>query len=246
MKSIKTLFCAATIGAMALSTNAFADGPVILARLNLSGTITVNTNVSGTTRGSTTSLKPYKLSFNTRNIVSLLNASTNFQAWLLYQTGSISNLPATTTFAYDIYNYFIWAVLPKGSPLTNVLMQGFDSATNYDFFVQMDIDQMSSTFSLNTITGGGSEQDQLSQWIIEINDNMPVPTVIYAEGQMNLNWSASPVKNETQKLTVSANFSGSGSSILKGWLGTDTVKASGSGTAAAVPSGNWPFWTWWN
>jgi hypothetical protein len=242
MKPTQALLCALILGATTLVTNAIPAAPV-LARLNLSGIITVNTNDIAD-NGKATTLRPSRRSYNTKDIVNLLNSSTNFNNYLLCYTGTITNLPAKTYFAYDIYGYNIYAVLPDGS---TVLMQGTDCSANFFSFLSMDFSQISASYSKNDSTGAGSESDQLSDWWIEIIDyNNPV-TDIRIQGQMNLNWSAGPLNNGiTRKLTVSDSFIGNGHAEYKGFMGTGTGKASGSGMQPSVISNDWPFWIWWN
>jgi hypothetical protein len=243
MKPTKILMCALALGAMTFVTNAAPVAPVLI-KLNLSGTIIVNTN-SSVDNGKTSVLKPIKRSYNTKDIVKLLNASTNFNNYLDCVTdGAITNLPAGTYFAYDLYGYNIDAVLPDGS---TVLMQGFDCSNppNFFSFLSMDFGQIGANYSMN-IKGAGSETDQLSEWWIEIIDYNNPTTDIRVQGQMNLTWSAGALSNNTRKLNVSANFTGSGDAEYQGFPGTGIGKAGGSGSAASVISDDWPFWIWWN
>jgi len=244
MKLNKILLCTLAAGAMTFITNAAPAQPTILAKLNLSGSVIVNTN-SAVDNGSKTTLKPFKTSFNVKDIVSLLNASPVFTNWLNCTTeGSISTLPPKTTFAYDIYGYYIYAVLPTGGVIR---MEGFDCSDVYHYFLDMDFDEMSANYSFNDNTGTGSETDQLSEWWVELDDYNSPETDVYLQGQMVLKWSAGKVAAATRSLSVSSTFNnGSGDAEVMGYFGTGVGKASGSGKASSVSFSLWPFWNWWD
>ena len=242
MKLKKLLLYTLAAGAMTFVTNT-APAQEIVAKLSISGQAIVNTNGS-VLKGSNQQLTPTKYNFKNKDLVNLLNASAIFRAYLnCYTEGGLTNLPPNTSFGYDIYGYDIVAILPTGGI---IYLTGYDCTDTYRRFADMDWDDMSANYTYNADNGNGSETDQLAEWWIEIDDyNVPLSD-LYLQGQMQLKWSAGKVSGGYRSLSVSANFTGSGDFEVKGYYGTGTGKASGSGKAGSsgVYYTYWPFWNW--
>ena len=264
MKLIK-LASMAMVVAVALACNARASVVTFpLVKLTVSGTVSYNAN-SPTNNGKTTKSALTKVSFTTKSLINQLNASPTVTNTLLDVRGT-NQIPAGSYFVYDLDNFFYYDSMDAYvNPLivTNkngfsFTLDGYDSvaATNYVYGhlnlgggdnggVYTSYANIIGSYSLNDITGAGSESD-LAGIEFYFNDSNGNSLDDYGNG--SLKWSFGKVStNSVQKTTLSVSFpvyDGYGDMVNSNNAIAQNVKCSGSGTGN-VESGIFPFYLWW-
>ncbi len=244
MKSIKILFCAVITGALALAANQSAAGGILLTtfplvKLNPSGSITYSDGDTSD-NGTVTKGTPLKhVSFNTKKLIDLLNASPTFMAALTNQFGSASSnqVPAGS--------YFVWSVWTDDLIITNKNGFSFNLFSNLadDQFGFMEIDEdfLFGTFTRNDDTAAGNEHD-VTGFRFFFNDFNGNEIDTY--GTATLQWSYGAESAGTQKTTL--NVSANANSWLgevSGFTGAPVFRASGSGKGTDPAFQN-PFYFW--
>ena len=232
--NLKTLiFSAAVAAAMALGmTKAAAEQllyPVVT--LSPSGTINYSTN-SG--KGSLSG--PIKtVSYNTKTLITMLNASANASNEVFIVTGK-SQIPAGSVFLFDLSNGTL-ALTNKNGFYFPLQGPGYD-------FGSLIISQyeLIGTYSLKP-TLAGSESD-VTSFYFEFSDGADSETAFKLYGAANLGWTYGAASGGTQKSTVKVTLNGisdAGSSVKEYNAVTGKFSAKGSGTQANAPTNAVPF-----
>jgi hypothetical protein len=158
MKLTKILLCAAIAGAMAFAAGKASSAPAQYLpspKVNISGTITYTTVI--TTNGAVAKGTLKTVSFNTKSLIDLLNASPTFRSALTNEFGSVSSnqVPAASYFIFDIYDQEL-IITNKNGFAFNL----YDNISVVNFgFLDIDNNVLIGSFSINTNTSAGSESD---------------------------------------------------------------------------------------
>ena len=239
--NLKTLIIsAAAAGAMVVGATKSAAALQPLSqpvKLSPSGTIYYSTNSS---QGSK-SAPLIKVSYNTKTLITLLNASAPASNAVFSVTSS-NRIPSTSFFLFDPYAGTL-ALTNKGGfffPLKGSVMGGSD----YDFgHLLINQYQLIGTYSLKS-TSAGKETDRAS-FYFEFSDGADVETSLKVYGAATLTWTYGAASGNTQKASLSVSMSGvsdNGSQIQEAYEGvTGSFSASGSGSVANEPTNAVPF-----
>jgi hypothetical protein len=234
----------AIVATMAFATSmAFATTPYLPSpQVNISGSVIY---LASTTNNGTTSKGTLKtVSFNTKSLIALLNASSAVQS-TLSDLGLPPQIPAGSYFIFDMDNEGLIITNKNGFSFT---LYAYDPVTSsyYDYgYLDFYEDALFGSYSLNDTTGAGSEQDQtgVEFYFWDGNSNELEPE--YGNGAFN--WTFGAVSGSLQKASVSvsmqpagyyAEVNGSSRAITKG------MNVSGSGSATVWSLGE-PFYLWW-
>jgi hypothetical protein len=211
-------------------------------QVNISGSVIY---LASTTNNGTTSKGTLKtVSFNTKSLIALLNASSEVQS-TLSDLGLPPQIPAGSYFIWDMYDEELIITNKNGFSFT---LEAYDPVTSsyYDYgYLDFDEDVIFGSYSYNDTTGAGSEQDQtgVEFYFSDGNSNELEPE--YGNGTMNLSFGA--VSGSLQKCSASvslqpagyyAEVNGSSRAITKG------MNITGSGSATVLSFGE-PFFYWW-
>lgn len=250
MKVLKTLTCViAAAAAFATSTTFATSSPstneLLLPTVNISGTVIYQ--ASSVTNGTTFKGTLKTVSFNTKTLIDLLNASS-------YATNVIYHVTGSNSISIPAGSYFVWYIDDEELYITNkngfyLPMEGYyyvgENYYYYDFgYLDFDADVLIGNASLNTTTWAGSEQDQTSIefYFYDYNGNELEPE--YGNGTMN--WTYSPISNDAQKASINVSLQPAGyyaevndnDGITKGM----NISGSSSGYMWALYE---PFYKWW-
>ena len=236
--NMKTLiFSVAVAGAMAFGAtkSAAALQPLSpLVKLSPSGTIYYSTNSS---KGSS-SAPLIKVSYNTKSLIALLNASAAASNAVFSVTSS-NQIPSTAFFLFDPYAGTL-ALTNKGGFFFPLKDSGYD-------FGHLIINQyqLLGTYSLKS-TLAGKETDRAS-FYFEFSDGADLETSFKLYGAGTLTWTYGAASGGTQTASVKVSMSGisdNGSQIQGNFEGvTASFSASGSGSVANEPTNAVPFFT---
>lgn len=232
---LKTFVFGATVAvavAFSATKSAAEQSSYPLVKLNLSGTIAYSTNsVGGSLSGPL-----HTVSYNTKILIAMLNASTSASNQVYLATGK-TQVPAGSYFLFDL----------SGGTLALTNNNGFYfplQGSGYDFG-RLVIDQyeLVGTYSLN-LKLAGSEMDKTS-FYFEFSDGADLETAFRLYGTATLNWTYGAASGNTQKASVKVSMSGiseAGSYIQENYEGvTGSFSASGSGSVANEPTNFVPF-----
>ena len=203
-----------------------------LVKLSLSGTIYYSTN-SG--KGSL-SAPLIKVSYNTKTLIAMLNASASASNDVFTVTGK-SLIPAGSYFLFDPYQATLAITNSNGFyfPL---------NGSGYDFgSLVINQYQLVGTYSLKP-TLAGKETDKTS-FYFEFSDGADFETAIKLFGTATLGWTYGAASGGNQKAGVKVAMSGiseAGSYIKQNYEGvTGSFSARGSGSVANEPTNFVPF-----
>jgi hypothetical protein len=220
MKKILTLAVVAVAMAFASSKALAYTFPWV--PLNISATVKSGT-VAASDNWITTQTPPMTtVSVNNKSIIAMLNLITH------------SNIPAGSQ--------ILWNPEYEDFLITN--KNGF-SMYPEDCYIEVDYDGLIGTFTKNTTTAAGSENDLTGVYMeLYFNDE----NYIDVYGLANLNWTYAAAVSGSQKTTLSAKISFQGSDDVyiddyEGELTSDS--ASGSGGTATDPVDQNPFAKWY-
>ena len=245
MKLTQTLLCAAIAGAMAFAAGKASSAPaqyLPLPKVSISGTITYTTAI--TTNGAVVKGTLKTVSFTTKSLIDLLNASPTFKSALTNEFSSISSnqVPAASYFIYDIYNEDL-IITNKNGFAFNL----YDNLSAVDFgYLNIDNNVLIGSFSLNTNTSAGSESDVTGVEFIFDDHN---GNLVDNYGNGTLKWSFGKEDGSSnQKVSLSVNMVPAGyEAEVNGNSDAFSQKTSISGSGSAtVPALNYPFYVWWS
>lgn len=214
--------------------------------LNISGTIIYQGSSTTNAMKSEATLKT--LSFNTKSLIALYNASTNFQTILFGVTGT-NQIPAGSYFVFDPWEENLFITNNNGFAFK---LYGYDGPTLYNFGnMEIGFNSNSSGYgsligscSINTNTFAGSEQDQsaISFYFYDGNGNE-----FASYGNETLNWHYDAASGGVQKasLSISAQPSGWYAYVNDNQAITKGMKISGSGSSTIYSLDGVPFFVWW-
>jgi hypothetical protein len=219
------IFGVSVAGAIAFGAaeSAWAQSPYPLVKLNPSGTISYSPNY-----GNGSLEVPLKTaSYNTKTLISLLNAST-FASNIVFSVTSSNQIPSASYFLFD----------PDAGTLALTNNNGFYfplAGSGYSFgSLEIDDSQLIGTYSLSA-TLSGSETDKTG-FYFEFEDGADVSTEIHLYGTATLVWNYGAASGSVQKASLSVSMNGksdNGSYVLQFFDGvTASFSASGSGSLA--------------
>jgi hypothetical protein len=232
--NMKTLiFSVAVTGAMVFGAtkSAAALQPLsALVKLSPSGTIYYSTNSSQALSGPL-----IKVSYNTKTLIALLNASASASNAVFSVTSS-NQIPSTSFFLFDPYAGTL-ALTNKGGFFFPLKGSGYD-------FGRLIINQyqLIGTYSLKS-TLAGKETDRTS-FYFDFSDGADLETSFKLYGAATLTWTYGAASGSTQTASVKVSMSGisDNGSQIKGNEGvTASFSASGSGSVANEPTNAVPF-----
>ena len=233
--NLKTLIISAAVaGVMAFGVTKSAAEQIShpLVNLSLSGTIYYSTNsAKGSLSGPL-----IKVSYSTKTLITILNASRNASNKLQSVTGT-NQIPAGSTFLFDPYAGTL-AFTNKNGFFFPLKGPGYD-------FGQLYINQyqLIGTYSLKS-TLAGKETDEGS-FYFEFSDGADLETSVKLYGAATLTWTYAAASGSTQQASLKVSLSGisdNGSQIQKDFEGVNTsFSASGSGSVANEPTNAVPF-----
>ena len=241
MKLTQTLLCAGIAGAMAFAAGKAPAQYLPSPKINISGTITYTTVI--TTNGAVAKGTLKTVSFNTKSLIDLLNASPTFKSALTNQFGSVSSnqVPAASYFIYDIYDEEL-IITNKNGFAFNL----YDNLSVVNFgFLDINNNVLIGSFSINTNTSAGSESDVTG---VEFYFNDRNGNIVDNFGNGTLKWSFGKEDGSgNQKVSLSVKMVPTGSEAeVNGNSDAFSQKTSISGSGSAtVPALNHPFYVWW-
>ena len=227
--------------AFATPTVSYLPSPAI----NISGSIIYQS--SSTNNGTTSKATLKTVSFNSKSLIALLNASPTVQTTLQDVTG-VSRIPAGSYFIFDIYDGYEYDLVVTNKNGFSFPLYGYDYSedSTYDYgYIEWDYDVTFAGYSLNNTTGAGTEQDQTGIYF-EFEDYNGNDIECYC-GNGTFNWTYGAASGDTQKASLSvslhpagyyAEVNGNSDAISK------NTNISGSGSATIEPLGE-PFYWWW-
>ncbi len=211
---------------------AWAQSSYPLVKVSPSGTISYSPNY-----GNGSLEVPLKTaSYNTKTLISLLNASA-YASNIVFSVTSSNQIPLTSYFLFD----------PGEGTLALTNNNGFYfplAGSGYHFgSMVIDDSQLIGTYSLST-TLSGSETDKTG-FYFEFEDGSDVPTEIHLYGTATLSWKYGAASGGVQTASLSVSMNGksdNGSYVLDFFDGvTASFSASGSGSLADESTDVVPF-----
>lgn len=246
MKILLTTIVAALAFAtsMAFATTTVATNDLPWVPVNISGSITyLSTNSA--TKGT---LKT--ISFNTKSLITLLNASPSVTNTLNYATG-VNQIPAGSYLVWDINDSSIFVTNKNGFAFN---LQGY-APSYYDwgyltpgnYYNYPNNGMQVGSYSFKS-TGAGSEQDlTIANFYFDDNNGNEISS--YGNGTLNWNFGASngATNNAVQTASVTVKMQPAGwYAYVNGDPGVPkNMSISGSGSSIIYVLGE-PFFLWWN
>lgn len=208
--------------------------------VNISGTIAYQ--ASKATNGVISEATVKTISFNTKSLIALLNASTNVQITLT-NLGLPNQIPPGSYFVFNVYNEELTITNKNGFSFPLEGAYGEDDYYDYGY---LDFDINVSSYSLNTTTGAGKEQDQIQYPEFYFDDGNGNEIYNYY-GTGTLNWTYGAASDGAQKasVTVSLQPSADEAEVNGNYVAAAKVmNISGSGSATISSHVGEPFSYW--